>query len=507
MAIIIIAALSPRKVPSPEPFRNTERANGISRVCRQKPESVRQPIQSPRDRYDAVPSFDGSRTARVRFLTLSTKINRLLFDFLASARLAGVPLSVLGRGWDSFNMTSRIWLSVKYADAEHLNDEDVVLLIDSDVLFTGEDLYPVVQEFVSNSPATAGEADPLLVRLNEQTAPVLFSVERVCVKHQIHCGKACRDTFDEVEYLHGNWSLTSTLKRKFVSNVDGRRNPYRFINGGFMIARVWALRRLNRAFYRFMAENPPAWGGTWSVDQGILSELFVALSKWEVTSGLLSAEDRLGKEGPLGMIGGMISLDYQHKFSSAFQAPNYDFIQYGFKTIRTPDEDRAATLMRLHQTATDDLRNGTLKYGTTCAGAAVAKASLTLPPFDTAETTLTGSEYWGVPVLDNTEPRLWHFCGPEKYDNMNAYAQLLPTLVTQDAFPWEEEVSSRVFWAADPTPVWSVIPSNDHEFPVTLIRNDTADFTNDELCQFATSERYFIQGSHGQRVKPCLSWE
>lgn len=464
--------------------------DGLLRLCRRRSHAGRVGLRSPRERYDTVPSSDGSHTVKARFLCTQTHVDRLLYNFLSTAHLAGVPFELVGLGWDAFSMVDRQWFPVDYAEAEDLNDDDVVALFDSDMLFTGEDLYPAVAEFVKNSPASASTTDPLLVRLNKQVAPVLFSAENNCVKQQFNNREECTAEFDDLDSLYANWSKASSLDKQYVSNARGKRNSQRFMNCGFVIGRVWALRLLRTAFTTYVRENlPPDGSGKWTVDQGIFTELFLGLSRWEVTSGLLSEkgeEDRLGKIGPLGMVGGMIGLDYQQKFTAPVHGANVGLLQFG--KARLPHDITSTYQKRFPGMRADvinGLRNGTVHYGASPTGAAVMNQSLSFYPLKTNDT-IEGDEYWGVPVFDRTTPPVWHFCGPEKKTKLPAFGALLPSLIVLDTFPWEEEVSSRVFWSSEPTRVWSAVPAASRpDMPVTILRNLTADITSEDLCRFS----------------------
>lgn len=439
-------------------------------------------------RYDAIPSSDGSHTVKARFLCSHDKKNRMLYDFLSTARLAGVPVEVVGLGWDSFSSVDRQWFLVDYADAEHLSDEDVVVQFDSDMLFTGEDLYPAIAEFVAKSPANASQTDPLMVRLNEQVAPVLFSSENNCVRHQMNSDHLCVSDFDDLDSLYASWSESSSLNKTFIPNTKGRRNPQRFLNCGFVMGRVWALRLLRNAFSYYAYHNPPPDGsGKWVVDQGIYANFFLNLSRWEVNSGLLSQkrEDRLGKPGPLGMVGGMLGMDYQQNYTAAIHGGNVGLLHLNEKHF--PHDTFCNFRTYINQFFVDvikELRNGTIPCNTTATGAAIMGQSLSYYPHKT-NYTVVGEEYWGVPVFDDTTPPLWHFCGPEKTTKLPAFGALLPSLIVMEVFPWEEEVSSRVFWSAEPTRVWSVVPAISRPLmPLTIVRSSINDITSEELCRF-----------------------
>lgn len=478
-----IASRSKVVPPSTPPSLSHDRA--ILSLCRHKPHpGTGRVAASPRARYDAIPSRDGSHTVKARFICTQTNANRMLYDFVATARLAGVPVEVIGLGWNSFSPIDRQWFLVDYADAENLSDDDVVVHLDSDMLFTGEDLYPAIAEFVEKSPASANKTDPLLVRQNNQTAPVLFSTENNCKRYHFTEDAECMADYDDLDSLYTTWSKTSH-KESFVPNKDGERNSQRFLNCGFVMGRVWALRLLRNAYSTYVHDNnPPDGSPQWISDQGIYAWFYLNLSRWEVESGLLGRNARLGKRGPLGMVGGMIGLDYQQKYTGAYHGGNVGLLRYG--SVDFPEDMPAKYMEHLSPLKADlisRLHNGTLRYGTSAAGAAVAQESLSYRPANTSNT-LVGSEHWGAPVIDGTTPPLWHFCGPEKTTKLPAFGSLLPSLIVLDAFPSEEEVSSRIFWSSEPIRVWSVVPAPSRPFmPVTIMRNETADITSEDLCR------------------------
>lgn len=488
LTLIIVAFKGHQQAPPPTQQPVPYAYDGLSRLCKQKVNAGRTTIRSPRERYDTIPTGEGSHTVKARFLCVHNQHNRMLFDFVASAHLAGVPVEVVGVGWETFSAVDRHWFLIDYADAEHLSDDDVVVLFDGDMLFTGGDLYPAVQEFVSKSPSSANLTDPLLVRLNEQIAPVVFSSENNCARHQIDRLDECKSHYDgELESLYANWSLDSpSLKKKYISNANGVRNTQRFMNTGFHIGRVWALRRLRSAYNEYMKDHHPVEGldPKWLIDQGVFAELYLQLCTWELTSGLLDTKDRNGKIGPLGMVGGMIALDYQQKFTGAYHGGNVDLLQLG--KMHLPRDVRfsfADHFPGLKKELIAGLQNGSVLYTTSATGVAIMKDSLSFYPVNTSATRVS-EDYWGVPLLDGTTPPLWHFCGPEKKEKLPVFSTILPSLIVLDAFPWEEEVSSRLFWSSEPTPMWSVVPSPRVDMPLTIIRSAERDMTSQDLCQF-----------------------
>ena len=55
-----------------------------------------------------------------------------------------------------------------------LSDDDVIVKLDSDIMFTGLDYLPFIDKFIKLSPANLSELDAKAVRTGEALPPVLY---------------------------------------------------------------------------------------------------------------------------------------------------------------------------------------------------------------------------------------------------------------------------------------------------------------------------------------------
>lgn len=117
------------------------------------------------------------RPLRVRFHILSNFVDWKLCTAVGAAALGGFSIPITG-----FNATySHIHRFDTYLDfvkREGLQDEDIVITLDSDVFWTGVDFLPFLKKFARFSPATEEELDVAAVRAwedyGEKKAPLFM---------------------------------------------------------------------------------------------------------------------------------------------------------------------------------------------------------------------------------------------------------------------------------------------------------------------------------------------
>lgn len=432
--------------------------------------------EDPRQRYDAVWDVNKTKAVKVRFVATHTRRDEQLFEFLASARLAGVPVEIIGLDWKGFSLMQRHQFIVEYIKAENLSDDDVVMMIDSDMLFTGLDLYPLLQEFVSNSPSTPEETDPRLVRLHQQRAPVLFTAENHCMRiggvaREVNCGIV----YEVLESMMASWASSEGFV--YNINLDGKRNENRYLNNGLIMGRVWAHKILREAFYDYSKTVFPADGNEWTMDQGVYADLFLNLRYWELNEGLLKATAyRKGKVGPFGLVAGMMELDYQQDFVGAYHMFNiYEKLQYTNRKL-----SRIKTVTEWKPEVLSDIRDGVVRCSLTPAGALMANALVSF--IHKTPNVLDKNDQFGIPYTKGVNSPIWHFCGNEKSTFMPMFLQVLPVTMAADAFPEQQAIVQSIFWSAAPNKVWTVslTPGPDGYLP--LERSSKLDLTGEALC-------------------------
>uniref|UniRef100_A0A146KYI7 Uncharacterized protein n=1 Tax=Lygus hesperus TaxID=30085 RepID=A0A146KYI7_LYGHE len=119
-------------------------------------------------------------TVRVMFTIFSTKVDEMLCYSVASAYLSNIPIVVLGYNTKHFTFLSKHTSIMPVIDREKLADEDVLLKLDVDILFSGLDYMPFIDKFIKLSPASLQEMDARAVRSGDAIAPIVFTTEKYC---------------------------------------------------------------------------------------------------------------------------------------------------------------------------------------------------------------------------------------------------------------------------------------------------------------------------------------
>lgn len=263
-------------------------------------------------RYDNVPSNGGaagqrwsaatnlplrqeaSEPVKVRFVSTSSHISFNTQAAAISSILSGIPLNFLGVGWKGYSATRRFALAMTYADVASLKDSDVMVVMDSDAIFTGADAYPFFESFVAStaeSEAEHMEYSTSDIRLGKRLPPVLFNGENYCMHRQVVLDFMCFSYYHVVETLMEEWAHNSSVP--YYSSM--KYNPIRYLNSGFFVARVWAFRLLVSAGMKFMEDHNPnnAKGkNSWVCDQSVMGTLYIHQRWWEFKSGALDGVQR-----------------------------------------------------------------------------------------------------------------------------------------------------------------------------------------------------------------------
>lgn len=273
--------------------------------------------------------------AAVRFLLPSTSIDEVVLRSVISATVAGAPVELLGAGWNRFRLPRRYELLLSYIRRSRLMGHDVVVMVDSDTIFTGEDLMPAISAFVALSPVSEEELATCArdIRFGVRPAPIRFSAENNCMRRDVVDFSNCSSDYDIVEERVAEWAAAHN-ETYFPSNSSS--SPIqRYLNSGFMIARVWALQKYLPAFRDAMRLHKPIYGRLWYDDQSVHSTLYLQLRWWEAVSGALSlttpryvTEKECNtsglswkpvmyyRKGPFRLPAGLIDLDYGGRWAA-----------------------------------------------------------------------------------------------------------------------------------------------------------------------------------------------
>jgi hypothetical protein len=344
-----------------------------------------------------------AQAVRIRVATVANRVDFTLCAAQAAAIASGVNVSVVGFG-RPYSHVTRLQTYLDYAEKEGMADEDVMMLVDSDVLWTGMGLEDALAKFIAFSPPSQASLWPAAVRAWEdygehigerflrdligntsahqgatallQLPPILFGAERYCNWMQmLRRMPRCDLAFSLVDYItelvrNGHSDTTAQLMvrrmaihpldaedalggvRRFLasrralagdsgaspavhrtrsdpfyytSNAFGDRNIVRFLNGGGVLMRVWALRVYAKVVHDFVETQAPypalvEGNNGWFCDQSIHGPLYVRGRMFEAAHGLLTALPGAAQTGeameepPYALPSGMTGLDRRSEF-------------------------------------------------------------------------------------------------------------------------------------------------------------------------------------------------
>eukprot|EP00796_Vickermania_ingenoplastis_P007518 gene7518-biopygen5106 len=351
----------------------------IRDACQQhleRPEYLKSERESAALRDDVFGRFravrDGSRpnaTAQVRFVTSADSLKyKMVLPFVLSAQVAGVPLDLLGVGDERLHDNHILkWLYLEeFVRAAELADEDVVVMMDTDVLFTGRDPLPAVEEFLATTARSASEMDVRKIRLHQQRPPFLLSAEENCYMPLALEKKMCPRLFEYLEDLRGVLVAAREAvvqgkngrgpeagrdgttahhqpqrrRWKYEDNREKKRNTRVHPNSGGVIARVWALKQVIAAIRSFEQSRVTLTvpDQLWYCDQSMVGSILAELMKWEVQDEQVlwgTSSDRgvrtnrsapLEQTPPYGLTPGVMGLDYEQLMIMSAYSPRRSFL-------------------------------------------------------------------------------------------------------------------------------------------------------------------------------------
>jgi hypothetical protein len=171
-----------------------------------------------------------------------------------------------------------------------MTDADVIVGMDSDALFSGEDPYGFIEAFVASTAESLEEHRTYSVRdirLGKRQPPFLFGSEFNCMRDQAtrKDQDICRGPYHALNEMMAVWAAKTNVT--LTPDHQEGFNPMRFLNAGVFVARVWALRRWNTALLDFLETHKPKSGKTWWCDQSAMGTMYLELRLWEMLSGAL----------------------------------------------------------------------------------------------------------------------------------------------------------------------------------------------------------------------------
>lgn len=201
-------------------------------------------------------SYAPGAEGTMHFITVQTNPSPPWCRMLHSALLTG-NVSVVNLAWGAkyAHILRPRWI---LEFLESVRDSDVVLFADGgDTIFTGVDGNTVYQSFAAMTAPSEKTFDETKVASGDMLSPVLFNAEANCYHQQ---------TFS------GSWGVKKgkclAAYKRYAPNVS---SPYRYLNGGAWIARVWAAKKVFLRAQQIIAKNSKLW-----CDQSVLGGVLLS---------------------------------------------------------------------------------------------------------------------------------------------------------------------------------------------------------------------------------------
>ncbi|CCW72338.1 unnamed protein product [Phytomonas sp. Hart1] len=254
---------------------------------------------------------------RVVIFVMSDRIDGTICYSVGSAYLSGLPVVVAGYQMKYKGFLSKLDFAESAIKNAQLNPEDIVILMDSDTLFTGVDIHPFLDHFISQSAETPEELDALAVRQDRAMAPIVALAEDCCWAPNLYFSNKCCKVEYEAAYKKVRAHAAAHPEHKLTLPFD--QSPYRHPNMGIVIARVWAYREYLEKVKKLTETHKPKARTRrgWYCDQSIFSCFHQDLLIWEVKQDVFSMplHERQAARSTYGMRAGFLGLDYVNALS------------------------------------------------------------------------------------------------------------------------------------------------------------------------------------------------
>lgn len=433
------------------------------------------------------------REVRAHVVTLSTRTDDFAQATTTAATMAGVPLEVIGVGWTWFSFSRRMEILRSFLDLSNVTDDDVVVSMDADAILSGEDVYDSLAAFVAStaSNVTEHETYPVRdIRRGRRQPPVLFGAELNCMHAQAYPSRhLCPTGYDAVDGMMQTWAVQAGVP---LPSPHRGVNPFRYLNAGVVVARVWALRCVWAAARDFMATHNFYEGDEWWCDQSVLGSLYLQLRWWELRSAALdqavpaplspqAKEECLfaplvlpdPHRGPHGLPGGLIGLDHEGRFSLvlSMQVEPAGVVQVGGTPItqaRSPEGALFTFLQSsgwMEKSFLTPLRSShkvelVPRRGFDCGAEGAAETEASRPPECGYRAAVLGMPGEATAVA----PLIWHFAGKQKRLVLTRFRVVFPWYTPM---LWNVSVRRsvvRTLSTAPPTRLWYLNATTDWPF-------------------------------------------
>jgi hypothetical protein len=247
-----------------------------------------------------------SASPGIYFITVQTGATHTWCRMLLSAALSG-NISVINLAWGAkYAHIKRPQWILEFLNT--LKPDDIVMFADGgDTIYTGVPPANILRRFSEMTPATKDIF--LTMEGSTHISPVLFNAEANCYHQQ---------TFS------GSWGAKKgkclSAYKRYNPNIT---SPYRYLNGGGWIARVWAAQIVFRAAVDIIKKD-----SHWWCDQSVLGGLLLS-----------------------GKLTGILGLDYRNTFflPTYHLRPQRDFCaSQSSATSPRSDDERPLSLRMCH---------------------------------------------------------------------------------------------------------------------------------------------------------------
>jgi hypothetical protein len=394
---------------------------------------------------------------------------------------------------------------------EGLSDADVIVATDADAVMSGEDAESFFAAFVASTAASEEEHMTYSVRdirTGKRQAPVLFSGESSCWHWETFTRKECPAGYEKVYEVREEWVATANVSLQRGYN---RANPYKYLNAGVMVTRVWALRLLKTLFLNFARSQKPRRKfrnlTDWWCDQSAFGGMYLDLIWWELRSNALDgAPKRLSASlwqeslyppktplapgrGPHGLPAGFLGVDQATRLSMTIEPLMNRHGWFGIngevvRQVDNPVPALKAALAKgvpLEMSPLGVVRSShhlavTPRLNVDCAGVA------SVPPECAYRDAVLGIPEGATAVA----PLMWHFAGFKKSERFVPYRTVFPWYTPTVTNSTALQTLVHVFANIPATRVFSIDPkTNTGEYLADALlapHNAADDVTTVDMC-------------------------
>ncbi|CBH16065.1 expression site-associated gene 3 (ESAG3)-like protein, putative [Trypanosoma brucei gambiense DAL972] len=208
-------------------------------------------------------NFHSNYAPRVSYVVVQTRRSPGWCRMLLSSILTNVSVTTVGMGAVYIHAWRWTWI-YNYMLRERMHEDDVIVIFDGgDTFFTETHLREdAMKYFLATTPSTPEKFNETEILQGAMTPPMLFTAEKGCYAPQMYImtgvdpskipqRERCLNVYEEA-FEASTRAGTQAILRKHES---GRWH----LNGGGVIARVWALREALDVFFALKRQSYKWW--------------------------------------------------------------------------------------------------------------------------------------------------------------------------------------------------------------------------------------------------------